>query len=225
MSANPKLLVFDWDGTLMDSESRILACMRAAAEDARVPIPSEDAAREIIGLGLREAVRVLFPTANEALVDSVVAGYRRHYLHQNETPTPMFDGAKEVLRELAERGYLLAVATGKGRQGLNSVLRQTGLEPLFHATRSADEAFSKPHPQMLLQLLDELGVAAEEALMIGDTEYDLQMASNAGVCGLAVSYGVHEEARLLQHSPLGIIHDVSELIPWLESRGGSDNRG
>ena len=216
MSNGLQLLIFDWDGTLMDSEARILACMQAAAADLGLDIPSDAAVRDIIGLGLSEAVQRLFPAADPALVARLVSRYRHHYLYQDETPTPLFSGADTVLRELAGRGYLLAVATGKGRQGLERALQQAGLAKLFHATRCADEAFSKPHPEMLLQILDELGVAAERAVMIGDTDYDMQMAGNAGVKALAVGYGAHSRERLLAHGPAGLIADINELVDWLD---------
>jgi len=208
------LLIFDWDGTLMDSEARIVACMQAAATDLSIPVPARDEARDIIGLGLKEAVMGLYPGLDAPTADQMVLRYRHHYLVTNDTPTELFEGAEQVLGELAAAGFLLAVATGKGRRGLQQSLEQTGLGRLFQATRCADETFSKPHPEMLLQLLDELGTENRRALMIGDTEYDMQMANNAGVPGLAVSYGVHSRERLLSHSPLGCIDDIRELTGW-----------
>jgi len=218
MQTEFKLLVFDWDGTLMDSEARILACMQAAAKDLGLAVPSDASVRNIIGLGLREAVTGLIPDADAVLIERVAERYRIHFLDQNQTPSPLFAGAEAVLRELHAQGYLLAVATGKGRRGLDKVLADTGFHRLFHATRCADETFSKPHPEMLLQLMDELGASGEETLMIGDTEYDLQMANNARARGLAVSYGVHERERLLRHDPVGCLDDIRDLIHWLEQR-------
>ncbi len=212
-----ELLVFDWDGTLMDSEARIVDCIRQAATDLALEVPATERIRNIIGLGLKEAVGVLFPDADEVLVDDVTGRYRHHFLDENRTPSELFARAEETLCELAQRGYLLAVATGKGRRGLDRVLASTGLGELFHATRCADETFSKPHPQMLLQIMEELGVTAAQTLMIGDTEYDMQMASNAGTAALAVSYGVHAPERLLAHKPQGCLHDIGELIGWLDS--------
>jgi phosphoglycolate phosphatase len=218
MSRSFKLLVFDWDGTLMDSEARIVACATAAAVDIGLEVPTKDAVRNIIGLGLKEAMLVLFPGSDEAEVARFVERYRHHFLHVDETPSELFPGAFEVLNSLAEHDYFLAVATGKGRPGLDKVLRETGLEPLFHVTRCADEAFSKPHPEMLQQIMDALGVEGSETLMIGDTEYDLQMASNAGANSLAVSYGTHEVERLMRHGPLGCLDSITELTGWLEKR-------
>jgi phosphoglycolate phosphatase len=213
------LLVFDWDGTLMDSEARIVECVRASAEDLELEIPDDDSIRNIIGLGLSEAVTTLFPGADERLVDNVVERYRYHFLVKNETPSPLFPGAEGVLRELEQRGYLLAIATGKGRAGLDRVLEHTGLGDLFHATRCADETFSKPHPEMLLQIMDELGAAGEETVMVGDTEWDMQMARNAGAERVAVSYGAHAVERLLRHQPLTCLDSIGEISDWLLGAG------
>ena len=201
----------------MDSEARIVDCVRAAVQDLDVPLPSDAEISNIIGLGLREAVDSLFPGAEDKLHHDIVSRYRVHYLSDERTPSQLFAGAREVIETLAEQQYLLAVATGKGRRGLNSVLQATGLGDYFHATRCADEAFSKPHPEMIEQILDELGVFPHEALMIGDTEYDLQMAANAGVPSLGVSYGVHAPERLARHHPLGCLDAVTQLPDWLQS--------
>ena len=210
-----KLLIFDWDGTLMDSVMRIVACVQEAANDLSLPIPSEKAARDIIGLGLDEAMAKLFPESDVDEKARIVERYRHHYLFANKIPTPLFEGAREVIEHLESEGYLLAVATGKGRRGLNRVLEESGLGERFHATRSVDEAHSKPHPDMLLQILDELGVHANEALMIGDTEYDMNMANNAGAKALGVSYGVNEKHRILACDPLACIDNVAEIPAWL----------
>ncbi len=219
MHNNFSLLIFDWDGTLMDSEATIIECVRAAAVDLDLKLPTDDAVRNIIGLGLSEAVISMFPEAgsDEQLVAAVVERYRYHFLRDDRPSSPLFAGAEEVLRELERRGYLLAVATGKGRVGLDKVLKQTSLDSLFHATRCADETLSKPHPEMLLQLMDELGAAADETVMIGDTEWDMQMARNASTHSIAVSYGAHERERLLQHSPLTCVDSIGEIISWLDT--------
>ncbi|MEW6353637.1 MAG: HAD-IA family hydrolase [Pseudomonadota bacterium] len=211
------LLVFDWDGTLMDSEARIVGCMQAAIQDVGLPALETAAIRNIIGLGLREALEQLFPGCTEPVRQRVVESYRYHFLGGYHAASPLFPGALETLTALRERGYLLAVATGKGRQGLDSVLRETGCRSLFDATRCADESFSKPHPQMLLDIMDELNVPPRATLMIGDTEYDMRMAANAGAAALAVSYGVHERERLLQCGPLDCLDSISALPVWLDS--------
>ncbi len=219
MSQTFELLVFDWDGTLMDSEARIVSCMRAAITDLSLE-PRDDASiRNIIGLGLAEAINLLYPGSDSAFHTAMIDRYRYHFLTADQTRSELFAGVEQTLELLAEAGYLLAVATGKGRVGLDKVLKETGLERLFQATRCADETFSKPHPLMLEQLMDELGVEPQATLMIGDTEYDMQMANNARAAALAVSYGVHEKERLMQHEPLHCIDTITELTDWLDALG------
>ena len=217
-----RLLVFDWDGTLMDSEARIVGCFQAAAADVGVAVPHGDLARDVIGLGLQEAAERLFPELGDALVGRVVERYRYHFLGDHPTPSELFPGVVETLEGLADAGYLLGIATGKSRRGLDKVLGETGLGRLFHASRCADEAFSKPHPQMLEEVMALLGAGPRETLMIGDTEYDMQMARNAGVPGLAVSYGVHEPGRLLAEGALACLDRIDELPAWLAGRHRND---
>ncbi|MET0049486.1 MAG: HAD-IA family hydrolase [Candidatus Thiodiazotropha sp.] len=210
-----RLLVFDWDGTIMDSEARIVACVEAAIKDLDLPVPSREAISNIIGLGLREAVHQLFPTGDDQLHLEIAARYRVHFFSAEVAPSELFQGARQTLQTLNDLGYLLAVATGKGRQGLDHALQSTGLGPLFLVTRCADETFSKPHPEMLHQILDYTGMEPKEALMIGDTEYDLEMARNAGMPSLGVTYGVHTEDRLQKHQPLGCVDAVDQIPGWL----------
>jgi phosphoglycolate phosphatase len=200
----------------MDSEARIVACVEAAVEDLELASPGPEAIRNIIGLGLREAVHTLFPDAGEHLHLDIAERYRAHFFSREQAPSSLFSGAREVIQTLHQAGYLLAVATGKGRSGLNYALDTTALADYFHATRTADETFSKPHPEMLHQILDELGVTPERALMIGDTEYDLQMAANARIAALGVDYGVHDRQRLLKHGPLACLNKITDIPPWLE---------
>jgi phosphoglycolate phosphatase len=214
-----ELVVFDWDGTLMDSEARIVDCIQSAFGELGLGVPSAEAARDIIGLGLEEAIAELAPEASVSTRADLVLGYRRQFLLTNETPSVLFPGAREVLDWLQGSGYRLAVATGKSRRGLDKSLAETGLGGVFHATRCADETFSKPHPQMLFELMDELGAAASQTLMIGDTEYDMQMAANAGVAALAVCYGVHAADRLLSHQPLACLESLHGLPGWLKGYG------
>ncbi len=214
-----KLIVFDWDGTLMDSEAKIVACMQAAFADNGAPVPSPDLARNVIGLGLAQAMAQLLPAASATLCERVVERYRYHYLGGDQTPSSLFPGARELVDSLLQREHLLAVATGKSRRGLDHALADTGLADRFQATRCADETFSKPRPEMLLQIMDELGVAAEDTLMVGDTEYDMEMARNAGTSALAVAYGVHARARLLAQGPLDCLESLGEIGPWIESLG------
>jgi len=208
------LIVFDWDGTLMDSAGVIVASIQNAAQDLGIAAPSDAACRQIIGLGLSEALTQLFPELSEAEHPHLVERYRYHYLGQ-DAEIPLFAGADAIVRDLHGADYLLGVATGKSRKGLDRALDHTRLGPYFHATRCADECFSKPHPEMLHQLMEELGTVRERTLMIGDTSHDLQMASNAGVKALAVSYGAHDKNDLIAHGPLACVDDISGLKAWL----------
>jgi phosphoglycolate phosphatase len=211
------LLVFDWDGTLMDSEARIVACVEAAIRDLELVLPDRESISDIIGLGLREAVHRLFPERDGQLHLQIAARYRIHFFSDKVAPSELFEGARETLEELSNRGYLLAVATGKGRLGLDHALQATGLGDLFYLTRCADETFSKPHPEMLNQILELSGVNPNQALMIGDTEYDLEMAVNAGMPSLGVTYGVHTQERLRKHNPLDCIDHIADIPKWLDS--------
>lgn len=219
MSRQYDLLIFDWDGTLMDSISRIVNCFGNACADAGLPVPAESAMRHVIGLGLGEAVDALLPGVDYARRERVVARYREHFLHIDQTAMPLFDGVRAGLEELVDRGYLLAVATGKSRRGLDRVLQETGMGSLFVATRCADEALSKPHPKMLLDLLDYTGLRSEHALMVGDTTYDLQMARSVAMDSLAVSYGVHSRETLLAHAPRACLDSFGEVRQWLLTHG------
>ncbi len=208
------LIVFDWDGTLLDSQEQIVGSMLATCADLAMAPPPREAIKDIIGLGLPEALDALFPGTGPEVRLRITDTYRHHFLGTT-TVSKLFPGVSDTLHELYAQGYLLAIATGKGRRGLDRSLAETGLEALFHATRCADEAFSKPHPQMLLDLLDLLGVEPAHTLMVGDTEYDMRMADNAGTASLAVNYGVHDEQRLLRHHPLGCINAISDIKLWL----------
>jgi len=214
-----RLLVFDWDGTLMDSQARIVACIQAAARDVGAAVPSPDAAREIIGLGLREAMDRLFSGIGEPVLGDIVERYRHHFLGADPTPSVLFPGVVETLEALSDAGYLLGVATGKSRRGLDLVLDETGLRRLFAATRCADETLSKPHPQMLEEVMEILGAEPAETLMIGDTEFDMQMARNARVPAVAVAYGVHGPERLMAEGALVCLDRIDELPPWLAAGG------
>jgi phosphoglycolate phosphatase len=199
----------------MDSAGKIVRCFESAMRDAGLPSPGAAAIRNIIGLGLKEAVASLLPQCDAATQAQVVARYRAHFLHLDRTETQLFPGVREGLTRLAERGYRLAIATGKARQGLQRVLADTGLAQLFVASRCADEALSKPHPQMLLDILKETAVPAGAALMVGDTVYDMQMARSAQVDGLGVSYGVHDREELLAQGALACLDSFSEVDRWL----------
>lgn len=217
-----KLFVFDWDGTLMDSEARIVSCMQAAIAELKLPDRSNTQIRNIIGLGLKESVDMLYPGIPN-LVDKLANHYRKHFLHINKIPTPLFDGAENLLQILLQGENYLAVATGKGRAGLDKVLDETGLKGYFHYTRCADEAYSKPHPQMLYDVFDYTGVSPDETIMIGDTEYDLQMATNAGCDAIAMTHGVHETVRLAKFNPIESFTNLHELTRWFTAQSQPDN--
>ncbi|AHK78847.1 HAD family hydrolase [Ectothiorhodospira haloalkaliphila] len=216
MMANPyQLLIFDWDGTLMDSIGRIIACLQGSISALKLETRPPDELRHVIGLGMREAIVDLYPQADDALIRDFTAAYRERFLHTDNTPAPLFPGVTDLLDDLAEQGYWLAIATGKSRAGLDRVLKDTRLEKRFLATRCADESFSKPHPQMLESLLDELGVAPSDALMIGDSNLDLLMAVNARTQGLGVTSGVHDARELWLHQPRAVLNGVGQLPAWL----------
>lgn len=211
-----RLLVFDWDGTLMDSEARICNAFAAAAADLHIDAPPIENVRAIIGLGMDDALAALFPGRDDLPRRELIDRYRVHFLDENAAPMPLFPAAAEVLARLEGRGHLLAVATGKSRRGLDRALAESGLQQRFAATRCADEAWPKPHPQMVLDLLEMTGTAAGEALVIGDTEYDLQMAAAAGTDAAGVSWGVHGTGRLAAQAPLTILESLPQILEWLE---------
>lgn len=200
----------------MDSVSRIVACLQAVIADLSLADKEIHSLRDIIGLGLREAIFALYPGADEEFIKSFIERYRYHFLSEKHHQSVMFPGARELLTNLHDSGYLLAVATGKGRVGLERSLNETVCKGLFHITRCADESHSKPHPQMLLEIMSILDVEPSQTLMIGDTVYDMQMAQQAGTGALAVTYGVHDRDTLLPFKPLACLDNISELLPWLE---------
>ncbi len=210
-----QLLVFDWDGTLVDSEACIIDAMQLASAEADLPKCNDAQIRDVIGLSLEGAIEALFPEAEISVRSSVADRYREHYFSTSTSAVPVFEGVVEMLEKLNQENYFLAVATGKSRRGLDRSLSESGLDKYFHTTRCADESLSKPSPQMLIEIMNFFGLEAEEALMIGDSEYDLQMANNAGMGSVDVSYGVHNAARLQQCEPLGIIHKITELSDYL----------
>lgn len=208
-----KLLIFDWDGTLSDSLSRIAYCLRCAAIDNQLTPPSEDEAREIVGLGLEEALRRLFPKISDdrGLIARLRNSYSEHFLLNDAQPSPLYPYVMESLTEFRDNGHFIAVATGKSRRGLDRVLREKGLDGFFHASRCADETRSKPHPQMLHELVAHFGVEPEQAVMVGDTEFDMAMAQSINMPRLAVSYGAHARERLQRYQPLACVDCFSEV--------------
>jgi len=214
MAKRFELIVFDWDGTLMDSTGAIVASIKAAASDLGIEPPSDERASHIIGLGLIDALRHALPDLPEERYQDVALRYRHHYMARDHELT-LFAGAESMIDELAGAGHALAVATGKTRKGLDRAFEVSGLGSRFHASRCADECHSKPHPQMLEELMDEFGVPPEATLMIGDTTHDLLMARNARVAALGVAYGAHPRAVLEAEAPLYCAADVAQLAAWL----------
>ncbi len=216
MATRFELLVFDWDGTLVDSAQAIVEALQGACVDLGLDPPTEARARHIIGLGLRDALRYAVPHVAEKDYRNLVDRYRVHFLARDARMT-LFPGVAEGLEELQRAGYMLAIATGKSRRGLERALDQMNVRRYFAASRCADEGHSKPHPGMLLAVMEELCVPADATLMIGDTTHDLEMAFNAGVRGVGVAYGAHPKAQLLAAKPYACLDTPSDLFAWLNA--------
>ncbi|GGW76808.1 HAD-IA family hydrolase [Alteromonas halophila] len=206
-----KLIIFDWDGTLMDSAAKIVNCMQIAARECAVPVPDSEAVGNIIGISLKPAIMQLFGISDEFLAERLVNAYKHAFVEQDATPCPLFDGVPAMLTDLKAQGRVLTVATGKARRGLDRAWSNTGTGHYFTASRCADDAESKPSPDMLSQLLDELAMQPQDAVMVGDTVYDMQMAQALGMDRIGVSYGVHAQVHLEQHHPVAIVHSIDEL--------------
>lgn len=217
MKRRYSLLVFDWDGTIINSANTIAECIRLAAADVGLPVPTKEQASHVIGLGLHDALRHAVPDLAPERVQEFVERYREHF-RASEHTMDLFGGMRELLAALHQE-RTLGIATGKSRRGLDRSLDATGLRSYFKASRCADETHPKPHPAMLLELMDELGVATEGALMIGDTSHDLEMARAAGVDALAVTYGAHAEDSLRSCQPRACVASVEELSRWLNEQG------
>ncbi len=208
-------VVFDWDGTLSDSKHKIVGCLRATLRALGVPAGDDDELAAVIGLSLDDVGRALIPGAKTSTVEAFTAMYREQWFANGTPETPLFSGVEHTLGALRARGLPLAVATGKNRAGLDRELTATGIGDHFVATRTADETRSKPHPQMLRELLDEVGVNAEHTVLVGDSHWDLQMAEAAGVRAIAVSYGAQPIERLAQHVHWSRIDAIGELLDLL----------
>jgi phosphoglycolate phosphatase len=212
------LIVFDWDGTLFDSTGLIVKCIQSACCDIGIAVPSDEAAAYVIGLGLHDALQHAAPGLPPERYPELGQRYRHHYFARQDELV-LFPGTLEMLQALKARNHWLAVATGKGRRGLDEALSHSQLQGLFDATRTADETASKPHPMMLQQLMREFGVEAPRTLMIGDTTHDLQLAANAGTARVGVSYGAHDSAAFDAFEPLFVARDTRALHDWLLANG------
>jgi phosphoglycolate phosphatase len=212
-----RLLVFDWDGTIIDSAATIAECIRDASRELGLEVPDRERARHVIGLGLHDAMRLAVPALAAQRYPEFVARYRKHFLARKDS-MQLFDGMRQLLEGLSKK-HLLAIATGKSRGGLDRDLEFHRLKPLFAGSRCADETSPKPHPAMLMEIMEELAVQKDSSLMIGDTSHDMEMARAAGVDALAVTYGAHPEAGLRACQPLQCISDVGSLDQWLRENG------
>lgn len=211
-----RLVIFDWDGTLMDSTRLIAACLQCACRDLRIAVPEFADARFVIGMGLADTVRYVAPGLDTEDAQRLVERYRHHFLSREHEIMP-YEGVPGMLADLHGRGKRLAVATGKARRGLDRALGSTGLGSWFEATRCADEGFPKPHPDMVFKLLQCTGVDAGDALLVGDTTHDLELAANAGVDAVAVCYGAHERSLLKTRASKACLSSVAQLHQWLNT--------
>ncbi|MBU2984033.1 HAD-IA family hydrolase [Saccharophagus degradans] len=208
------LYIFDWDGTISDSTAKICKCMQLAAQEVGLPVLSNEQIKSIIGLGLPEALHVLYPHESDTGREAIKLAYSRHFTQADVTPSAFFPRVMETLDALHEKGSKIAVATGKSRKGLNRVLSNLGLEDYFHASRCADETCSKPNPRMLQELLEEFDVPVDKAVMIGDTEYDMSMAYQINMPKIAVSYGAHSLDRMLKYEPQLCVDEFEQILNW-----------
>lgn len=213
-----ELVIFDWDGTVMDSVGKIVRSLQLAAQLHQRPVPAAEVAKQVIGLSLEPAMAMLFPDADKAEQQRLGESYKHAYTELDQTPTPLFTGAHDVFTQLRERGYQLAVATGKARRGLDRMWQLTDTGHFFTTSRCADEAESKPNPDMLWQITRQLQLAPEQAVMIGDSRFDMQMAQAAGCHRIGISHGVHNAEELAEFAPKTVVHSLPELLGWLPSR-------
>ncbi|WP_306521678.1 HAD-IA family hydrolase [Rheinheimera sp.] len=207
-----KLVIFDWDGTVMDSVGKIVNCVQGAAKQLNIAVPGYQEAKQIIGLSLETAFARLFPQADKPTLTLLCEAYKDIYIHHDNTATPLFDGAVELFHSLQQQDYLLAVATGKARVGLNRMFEETGTGHFFTTSRCADEAMSKPDPDMLKQILTELELAPAQALMVGDTIHDLAMAHAIAMPRVGITHGVHGVEDFAPFAPKAVIHSLPELL-------------
>lgn len=211
-------VVFDWDGTLMDSIQKIVECLQAAAQDVGLPVPSRNAAKNIIGLGLHESMLAVFGDITEAKIAELVDRYKFHFLDKNQTKQPLYPAVRSGLTALDETGAALCVATGKARRGLDRVMKQENLESFFMYTRCADESRSKPHPQMLLDILEYTALNPEKVLMVGDTSYDMEMAVGASIDAIGIAHGAHSQLELSSSGANHVFDNFKDLLNWLLPR-------
>lgn len=210
-----ELIIFDWDGTIIDSQAHIISSMKNAVADEGLLVPDDEQVRHIIGLSLNTAIETLIPDIQSETVARIAEHYRKHFFAEAAEYSELFNGVPEIIRDLHASGYYLAVATGKGRRGLDIALKKTGLQPYFHITRCADETRSKPDPMMLDEILTDLELEANQAIMVGDTSYDIDMAGNINMDCVAVTYGMHDKKHLENSHPTYFIDSISQLSQFV----------
>lgn len=210
-----QLIIFDWDGTIIDSQAHIISSMKNAVADEGLLVPQDEQVRHIIGLSLNTAIETLIPDIEAESVHRIAENYRKHFFAEASESSELFNGVPEIIRDLHASGYYLAVATGKGRHGLDIALQKTGLQPYFHITRCADETRSKPDPMMLDEILTDLDLDAKQAIMVGDTSYDIDMAGNINMDCIAVTYGMHDKKHLESSHPTHFIDSISQLSQFV----------
>lgn len=213
-----RLVIFDWDGTLMNSQGRIVDAIQQAARQTGLPVLDERTSASIIGLSLTRAIETLYPQADVEQVRRMAEVYSHHFLHDSLVPMVPFEGAEALLAALKRAGAVVAIATGKSRRGLNQVLAESGLGPYFDLTYTPEESASKPDPLMLQRILEETGVPVSQAVMVGDTTFDMEMAQRIGMDRIALSHGVHDSAELDRYAPVAHVHDLAQLRAWLLPR-------
>ena len=211
-----KLLIFDWDGTLVDSIKRIATSLQAASHQICQASISDSQARNVIGLGLQEAIQQLHPELEPNRILQIAQAYKHHYINENTVDENPFEGSTQLLRDLRQKGYYLAIATGKSRIGFDHSATKFAMKDYFHNTQCSGENHSKPHPQMLLKILDAVDITVEDSVMIGDSMHDLKMAQNAGMDSIAVTHGVHSKAELSDYNPLVCLDRITDLQHFLQ---------
>jgi phosphoglycolate phosphatase len=206
------LIIFDWDGTLVDSVDWIVHCLQQAAAHCGCPIPEPQATKDIIGLSIENAVKQLFPDIDNGIRQQLAAHYAHNFFSK---PMDLFPGVKAMLQQLRQDGYQLAIATGKKASGLTLALEAAGVGELFCATRCSDQTASKPNPLMIEEIVAELAANKHRAVMVGDSVHDLQMALNAGIASIGVTCGAHSAAILRQYQPLLCLNYPTDLLAHL----------
>ncbi|MGE4370355.1 MAG: HAD-IA family hydrolase [Burkholderiaceae bacterium] len=210
-------VIFDWDGTVMNSTHSIVTAIQNACADLDLPVPAASEASWVIGLSLEAALYRCVPDLTAKQYPLFIERYRHHFLSR-DPDIQLFDGIVDLFSELKTRSIALGVATGKSRVGLDRALQAKQLGQVFDATRCADETASKPNPAMLFEIMSELCLQPHQVLMVGDTTHDVHMATAAGVDSMAVTYGAHDKPTLLASEPTVMVSSVRDMRHWVLER-------